>query len=55
MFGGPVKYLFYRILGIRREKDDAGFEKVVIDPKTNGTTGNGKVAVLLFRHYCILQ
>ncbi|MBO4353538.1 MAG: hypothetical protein J5860_01210, partial [Clostridia bacterium] len=58
MFGGPVKYLFYRILGIRREKDDAGFEKVVIEPKTNGTTGSvsgyittpqGKISVFVDR------
>jgi len=40
MFGAPVKYLFYNILGIRRSDDSAGFGKVIIEPKTNSTTGN---------------
>jgi len=43
MFGAVVKYLFYEILGIKR--CGAGWENVVIAPKTNTTTGSvsGKI------------
>ncbi|MCQ2462070.1 MAG: glycoside hydrolase family 78 protein [Clostridia bacterium] len=38
MFGSVVKVLFYDILGIKRT--GAGFDSIVIAPKTNGVTGN---------------
>ena len=41
MFGSVVKYLFYCILGIRRASD-AGFEKIVIEPKINSVTGSAE-------------
>ena len=40
MFGAPVKYLFYNILGIRQKEGAVGFEKVIIEPKTNEMTGD---------------
>lgn len=38
MFGAVTKYLFEYILGIRRK--GAGYDDVVIEPKTNETTGD---------------
>ncbi|MCQ2484072.1 MAG: family 78 glycoside hydrolase catalytic domain [Clostridia bacterium] len=40
MFGSVVKFLFYYILGIRRAEGDAGFRKIVIEPKINAITGS---------------
>ncbi len=40
MFGAASKYLFYYILGIRRADGDAGFKKIIIEPKTNAVTGS---------------
>lgn len=39
MFGSAVKYLFYNILGIR-DAGEAGFDSIVIEPKTNAVTGS---------------
>lgn len=41
MFGSVIKYLFFFILGIRRASD-AGFDKIIIEPKTNKITGNAE-------------
>ncbi len=38
MFGSPVRYMFYYILGIRRA-GECGFDDVVIEPKCNKITG----------------
>lgn len=39
MFGSVVRYLFYYILGVR-SAGEAGFDSVVIEPKTNDITGD---------------
>ena len=39
MFGSPVRYMFYYILGIRR-KECCGFDSIIIEPKTNSITGS---------------
>lgn len=54
MFGAVTKYLFEYILGIRQQKDSAGYEKVIIEPvcmeyiteaKGRITTIRGEIAV----------
>ncbi len=54
MFGAVTKYLFEYILGIRREENIAGYEKIIIEPvcmdilpeaKGRITTVNGEISV----------
>jgi alpha-L-rhamnosidase len=54
MFGSPTKLLFEYILGIKQERDSAGFERIVIEPALNSglsyvsghlTAQNGKIQV----------
>lgn len=42
MFGSVVKYLFFHILGIRPSEGTAGFDDIIIEPKTNKVIGNTK-------------
>ena len=36
MFGAPVRYLFYDLLGVRQADGAAGMKKIVLDPKNSG-------------------
>ena len=56
MFGAPVRYLFYYLLGIRQADGAAGMKRFVLDPKNSGAvrrlrgsvrTAHGDLAVAL--------
>ena len=41
MFGSVVKFMFRNILGIK-QADNCGWDNVIIEPKTNETTGSAE-------------
>ncbi|MDD6062763.1 MAG: family 78 glycoside hydrolase catalytic domain [Oscillospiraceae bacterium] len=58
MYGAPIRYLFYYILGIRQTADACGYKKIVIDPadlpqisfaRGQIETANGVIAVEIDR------